>query len=176
MITETTIVLEDKLAEMFSDLPAMSYSDGSPSFPVSFGYGDKKELNAFIKLRESNKPYPLIWLLYPYEEKHNKNRLQVDDVVFILAVPTIASMQNPQRLKETYANILIPLFDNVRWLFRRTNIVNFNDEYTMTKYPNYSDTDDGEEHAGTFIWDALKVELSFSVIDTCYKSVKFKNN
>ena len=161
---------------MFADLPDMAYSDNKPKFPVSFGYGDKKALDVFLKLREETKPYPLIWLLYPYQENHTRNRLEVDDVSFILAVPTTVAMENAQRMKEAYANILLPLFDNIRWLLRKANIVNFNDEFTMIKYPNYSETEDGEEHPGNFIWDALKIDLSFSIIDTCYRTVKFKNN
>ena len=42
------IVLEDKFELMFKDLPKMVAIDSNDDYPVVFGYGDKKELNAFL--------------------------------------------------------------------------------------------------------------------------------
>ena len=135
----------------------------------------EKENNCiFLKNKEKGiSPYPLIWLLYPYKEEHNENRMLVNNAVFILAVKTNTSMENFQRLKETYKKVLFPLLDNFRYLFKKANIISTKEEYTITKYPNYSDTDAGEKHAGNFIWDALKVETSFQVVSNCYRTVNY---
>ena len=169
-----TIVPERKLEEMFATLPTMQYSVGESFYPVSFGYGDKDELNAFLKSKHKGEaPYPLIWLLYPYTESHDRNRVTLNRVDFILAVNTNASMQNPQRLKETYANILYPLLDNIRYLLKRSNIINWNEELEVIKYPNYSDDAEPDKHFANLIWDAIKINLTFDIIDTCYRPVKF---
>jgi len=169
-IVYDTIVVEDRLETMFEDLPKMKSLSGETYHSVVFGYGDKKELNAFLSNREE--PYPLIWLLYPYSENHQKTKVVVDGAVFILAVSTNSSMQNYERLKVTFGKILIPLFNNFRLLFRRSNIVNFEEDFIIQKHPNYSDSEEGEQNAGSFIWDALRVSFDFSLNSSCYKKLK----
>jgi len=164
-----TIVIEDKLTQLFAMLPSM---DG---YEPVFGYGDEKELNAFLKHRQRVKPYPLIWLLYPYTETHGKNNVELQNLSFILSVQTNSSMQNHERLKVTYEKVLYPLLDNIRSLFKRSNIVNTDSSYEIIKYPNYSSTDEGIEHAGTFIWDAMKISVTLSLNDACIRQVAFGN-
>lgn len=174
MITNKIIVLEDKLEEMIQDLPLMAYDDKSKSYPVIFGAGDDKELGAFLKIRKNTSPYPLIWLLYPTPENHTKTKLNVENAQFILAVPTKAELRNPERRKTTYKNVLNPLLENFILLFRRANIISFEGNFTAVKHPNYSSDENGDEHIAGVIWDAYRVDVSFSVIDTCYRKVNFK--
>jgi len=172
-----TIIFEDRLKEMFLLLPDMSYETGGTKFPVTFGYGDRKELNFFLKSKtRGDAPYPLIWLLYPYVENHEGNKLHVDGANLVLAVKTIASMQNPERLETTFKKVLIPLFDNIRHLFNVANIVNKADKYEIIKYPNYDYNNGGAEHPGTLIWDALDVKFDISILSNrvCLKPVKFR--
>ncbi len=70
-IVTKTIILEDVLKSVFNYLPAMSYNEGGDEFSVTFGFGTKKDLNKFLTLRKRSTVYPLIWLLYPYNELHN---------------------------------------------------------------------------------------------------------
>lgn len=168
-----TIVVEDRLKEMIADLPDMLSMSGSATYPVTFGYGDKKELNYFLANREATKPYPLIWFLYPYTEKHTRKSVEVENATFILAVPTNATMEVSQRLKETYDKVLFPLLDNFRWLIQKSNTINVTEEYDIVKFPNYSDTEAGEEHAGNFRWDAIQLKFSFNFNDKCYREVRF---
>jgi hypothetical protein len=173
MISQKTIVLEDVLEKLFSYLPSMAMESGGQTFPVTFGYGDEVELNVFLTQREISDTYPLVWLLYPYKEKHTKINLEVENASFILAVETNMSMQNKERLKTTIGNILMPLFFNIRHALGSANIINTNNEYDLVKHPNYSSSDSREESSGVFIWDALKVTTSFTVMDTCLKEIKF---
>jgi len=175
-IVKKIIVFEDELEEIFSYLPRMKYQATSDlDYKVVFGAGDKKALNVFLKTKnKGDSPYPLIWLLYPYEETHNRTNLSVDKVTLILAVPTNESMQNKERLNETYKKVLFPLYDNMRHCLENANIVNIAKEFKVIKYPNYSDEQSsGDESAGTFIWDALKVNFQITIRDTCLKPIMF---
>ena len=169
---KTTIIVEDRLTEMFDMLPVVPSLSGNSNHKPVFGYGDGKELNAFLKHRKDS-PYPLIWLLYPYVEVHNKRSVYLDKVSFILAAKTNSAMQNPQRIEDMYKPLLIPLFDNIVKLFRRANITNMDNNYTIVKHPNYSSSPGKTEHAGNIIWDALKVTLSITITDDCLKTIKF---
>ena len=174
-VIKEMIIFEDRLAEMFADLPDMVSLSGNSTHKVTFGYGDGKELNVFLKQKEKgDSPYPLVWLLYPYAELQTNRNMSVGNVSLILAVNTNTSMQNKERIDETYKKLLIPLYNNIVHLFRRSNIVNTDSEYNVVKHPNYSDdTSTGEGHFANGVWDAMKVTFSMTVIDTCYKNVNF---
>jgi len=174
-VIKQIIVFEDKLEEIFSYLPRMKYTDANLlDYKVVFGSGDKKALNVFLKTKHKGEsPYPLVWLLYPYEETHNKTNLSIDKVTLILAVPTNKSMQNKQRLDETYKKVLFPLYDNMVFALGQANIVNIAHEFKVVKYPNYSDEPLDDESAGIFIWDALKVNFQITIQDTCLKPIIF---
>ena len=172
MVATKTIVVEDRLQEIINYFPEVKSLSGESSHEVIFGYGDKKELNSFLKVRELSDVYPLIWLLYPYNEKHTNTKVEVTNAVFILAVSTNASMDNKERIDTNFGKILLPLFFKLRTAFKNANIINTNNEYDLVKHPNYSDTDEGTEHPGTFIWDALRIETDFDLMDTCLKELK----
>lgn len=170
------IITEKRLKEMFDLLPNSEAIDGSASFKPIFGYGDKKELNAFLKAKnlvKTRTPYPLIWLLYPYNEYHCKTDVEIERLSLILAVQTNASMGNEKRINSTFSKILFPLLNNIKWLFTRAIIVNWDNKFELTKYPNYSEDDSATEHAGTFIWDALKFVIDIKITDDCLNDVRF---
>lgn len=168
-VVKNIMVLEDKLEAIFSYLPAID------TFIPKFAYGDPKELAAFLKHKhKGQQPYPLIWLLYPYAETHEGTHLEATNVSLILAVQTNASMQNKQRLAETYKKILFPLYDNIVYAFNAANIVNVAHKYRVVKHPNYSDDRSlGGSHAGPFIWDAMKVTFDIKIQDTCLRPIIF---
>lgn len=169
-----TMVVEDKFAEMFTYLPKMT-NEKQEEFEVRFKYGDQKELIAFLKSEiGSDNPYPLIWLIYPFIEIHSRNKVTLNDVSLVLAVETNDSMFNEDRMEQTYKTVLFPLLNNIKTVFKRANIFNTDEVYTIIKYPNYSGIDDGEgdENKSTDIWDAIKVTFSCSIIKGCLKIQK----
>ncbi len=168
-----TIELEKVLEAMFAFLPDMEGIDTSTTFPVVFGYGDEVELNGFLANREVSTTYPLVWLLFPVKETTERHLLQVDKMTLVLAVETNENMENPQRMRETFEKILMPLLDNVKHVFKTANIINMEDSFAFEKHPNYSKTNAREENAVISIWDALKVTFSFKVFNTCLKDIKF---
>lgn len=172
-MAEQKIILENVLEDIFSYLPKMAYSKTEQAFPVVFGCGDEIELNVWLKDRESSNTYPLIWLLYPYVEGHSKTKIELDKIDFILAVDTNSSMQNKERIVETYTKVLMPLYWNMRYALKVANVINTASEYSVVKHPNYSKSASKEESGTIAIWDALKVTTNFSVIDTCLRPIKF---
>ena len=174
--TKKTINVEERLAGMFAYLPNSVSISGSTTLKPIFGYGDLKELNAFLKVKHTDRsrtPYPLIWLLYPYGENHTKTDVSIKKLSLILAMQTNASMGNVERMNKTFNKVLLPLLDNIHTLFIRANITSYDEEFELTKYPNYSDNSGADEHAGIFIWDALKVELDLIITDDCLKNIRF---
>ena len=116
MIATQTLVVEKRLEEIFCYLPEMTSLSGGTNHPVRFGYGDKKELNSFLKNRSLDKVYPLIWLLYPYTENHSNTDVEVTNATFILAMSTNAQMENKERIEKTFGKVLLPLFYTKRFV------------------------------------------------------------
>lgn len=173
MIPESVIVVEDRLAEMFAYLPEMKNANDVP-FTPTFMYGDQKQLLDFLRQNsKGDSKYPLIWLVYPFEEKHCRSEVEFKNMTLILAVETNSKMLNSQRLKETYAKVLMPLFDNIKICFNNANISNSSNEYFLTKYPNYSHNADATENEATYIWDALKVTFDGKLNSNCLRPIMF---
>jgi len=171
IVQHTAIIVEDRFDEVLAFLPDMTYPGKATIFPVTFGYGDDFELNQFLK--NNQKPYPLVWLLYPYLEKHFKTKVELPSVSFILAVDTKAAMVNAERIDTTYKNILMPLYDNFKHVITRNNIMNVKHEFNVTKFPNYSDDGSSKEkNKTTARWDALKVNFSCDINNTCLKQIR----
>ena len=82
-MVKKSIVIEDVFEKVFSYLPEMSFDENQDKYPVVFGYGDEIELNSFLAKREVSSTYPLIWMLYPINEEHNKNRVKCEGLSFI---------------------------------------------------------------------------------------------
>ena len=172
-VTKNIIVVEDRLRAVFDTLPPMIVD--LVEYPIVFKYGDEKELMSFLKNTQGNDtPYPLIWLVYPYEEKHNRTHVSITDMSFVLAVETNEEMFNEERFETTYKDVLFPLYDNIRKLFNMANIITTNDTYKVIKFPNYSGEDGGSEEQKTVdIWDALKITFNCTINDWCLEPIEF---
>lgn len=176
MVSNKAIVIEDRLKEIFDYLPDI-VNDNGESFKPVFMYGDDKQLTDFLRQSKTHSnPYPLIWLTYPFVEKHKRSRVEFKDMTLVLAVESNSSMLNDQRLIETYSKVLIPLLDNIRTAFHRCNIINLEDEYRITKYPNYSYVyiaNAQDVNLTNYIWDALKISIDGYITSNCLKPINF---
>lgn len=171
-VTKKMIIIEDRLQELFNYLPEMGdIKDSGNTYSPIFKYGDQKELIAFLKLNAKVSVYPLIWLVYPYNEEHHNNRVYIENMSLILAVEGNNESLNEERIKLTFNKILIPLFDNIKELFQLGNIINIGDTYRVTKYPNYSHAEDGELNQVTAIWDAMKITFNCDISNRCLKPI-----
>lgn len=173
-VNNSTITIENRLEEMINYLPAMKDEENN-EFSIFFEYGDQLDLIDFLKQNKgADHPYPLIWLLSPYNEIHQRNKVRVNDLTIILAVQTNKEMLPKQRMKETFEKVLIPLFTNLKLLFLRSNIITVeNRNYNAIKYYNYSGEDNGglESETGD-IWDAYKITFNCSITDNCLRPIK----
>jgi hypothetical protein len=172
MIGKKTIVIEDRLREIFEYLPDVAGTNSNNFKPV-FKVGDENELLAFFAESTQETNYPLIWLQMPYDENHiNRKRVMVEPLTLILAVETNNTMRNSERLNTTFKPILMVLLDNILDAFTKANTIDFDLNYGITKYGNYSNEDDTK---GKFvdIWDAIKVTVTISVNSNCLREIKF---
>lgn len=167
------IIVEDRFAEIFAQLPTISNAKGT-EFSMIFKYGDVYELQAFLDNTKGNtkRPYPLIWLLYPYLEQHKRTGVNLEGVQLILATETNAESNNEQRLLENYKKVLIPLYENIKIAFLRANIIHTSDEYNFTKFPNYGRVEDNVSEVNV-LWDAIKLNFNCFINDKCLTQIKF---
>lgn len=172
------IKVEDRFQEMFNLLPSMAgiNANSSDLFDVTFGYGDNKQLNFFLNERKDFVNYPLIWLLYPYKERHTRKYVELEKVSLILAVETITGLTNKERIDQTFTKILFPLFDNISELFMKSNTIHTGVYYDVIKYPNYGEINQlrtKEESFSVDVWDALKVTFDCEINNNCLRPIKF---
>lgn len=167
-----TIIVEDRLKEVFEYLPELYGNDNAPYKPV-FKHGDEKELHAFFKESQGATHYPLIWLVWPYREEHkHRTKVVVSGLELILAVETSSEMNNTERIEKTFKPILYKLLDSILEVFRVGNTVSFDGDFEIQKYGNYSDTEQGEESKFLDLWDAIKLTTNITINDSCLREIK----
>ena len=167
MIGKQTIVIEDRLREIFAFLPEIR--DYKPVFKA----GDHKELLAFFQESQGKTNYPLIWLDMPYEESHiNRKRVEINDLNLILAVETNSEMRYSERLETTFAKVLMPLLDSVLDAFTVGNTLSYDSDFKIVKFGNYSEQAEGAEGAFVDIWDAIKLTVKVEINDNCLRTIK----
>lgn len=168
-VVHEMIIIEERFAEMFAYLP--KYLNGSVEFTPVFMYGTQKQLLEFQKVNK--KPYPLIWLMQPYKEKHLKTKVELEDISFVLAIETNASMLNPERMETTFKPMLIKLYNDIRSLFTVSSIINLNEEIEIYKEFNFASDDSEETQISLDRWDAMKFTFSCTLNNFCLREPKF---
>jgi hypothetical protein len=174
MVSKEMIVLEDGFKAIFDYLPLMKNSKAI-EFKPTFMYGDNKQLLDFLRQHKTGTSvYPLIWLVYPYQETHGRSEVDFDGITFILAVETNSVMLNNQRMRETYSNVLIPLFNNIKEAFKQASNLSTGDEYVITKFPNYSDVQrTSDDNKATYVWDAMTISFDGQMTSNCLQPIIF---
>ena len=165
------IILENRLTEVFDQLPAI---DG---FKPVYKWGNTKHLNAIIKMfSENNKtPYPLIYQLSETSVQDTiKNEASARLVLIVACQNTDVSLLNENRWAMSYQNILYPMVANIEKCFDRSGVTQWDGQYTMTNYPNYGN-DATTENPQIDIWDAVRIELTNPIIinNRCIHTIKF---
>ena len=150
------IIPEHILRDIVKQIPAVVINSGRTQKP-QFGWGDKLELNRYLKLKK-NDSYPLIWLL-PSVEHHSedgdrcKKRLEI----IVATLEEDENLFNPERYNQSFEIVLNPVTEQViKGLTdsRVTKIIEA--KWDVFKHPNYSD-DDGKSNGTIALWDALKL-------------------
>jgi len=156
------IIVENVIEEILKHLPQIN------GFDHHFLAGSDYELKKY--LATVKKPYPLIWLLYPMMESYSRTKIEIENISFIIAVNTSIQAFNAERMQESYAKILMPLFSDFVKLMRRNNVLTVTSDIHLTKFPNYSDDIiTALENKSRDRWDAIKIMFNCNIIDNCLK-------
>lgn len=174
MNTTNMIIVENRFKEMFNLLPTQT--NGTVTKKPVFSWGDDKQLNQFLVIRDE-RPYPLIWLIYPLKERHLINRVELKNVSLILAINNDnEALSNEERMVLTFEKYLIPLYNNILKLFKKSNIIYVGNHYDIIKFPNYGELNvlrTKEEEKTLCVWDAIKVTFDCSINANCLNQITF---
>ena len=167
------IVVEHKLVELFNQIPEVYISGTNVSKTPTFGWGNKEELEKFIKGFKSDL-YPLIWLLITPETHNIRNNTVSKNCVFILASLELNTERyNAERFVNNYAETLNPLTEYVLHALDTSSITTVTDlnNIKVLKEPNYSET----ENDGVIDkWDAVRLEIDVEFNNNCLKQIKWQ--
>ena len=163
-----SIIVEDKIKLALSKLPLFINPKTSTEHKHFFKIGEEDEINAFLK--KTNKEYPLIWLAYPFKEKHSLKKVIVKDLTLILIVEGDVKTFIEDRFDNVFKGILYNVFDNVRYLLDKSQNIKITSEYNLVKFPNYMKINRNasvEGHKAIDVWDAVKVTFDCIINDKC---------
>ena len=165
------IVVEQRLAEAFEQLPNIQATDDFDGFKPVFKWGNQMHLIEVLKRYSENNetPYPLIYQI-SNKSNHHKNGFSCSTrLKLILAVRnTEKDLLNENRWATSYANILFPLAERVIETLKKAETINWNRDYEITEFPNYGN---GEANFTQDIWDALLFETDIILNIGCINTI-----
>ena len=132
------MIIGEALKSIFSGL---SLTIENRVHDVQFHYGDQKELQQWILMRNRSKlqKYPLIWYVTNSYEQITKDKFKVDSQLILFQL-TKREYLNTQRSKLTYLNSLNPLYDLVNKTLSRSphvSLMNDGKPIKCKDEPNY---------------------------------------
>tara|TARA_R110000782_G_scaffold134683_5_gene227023 strand:+ start:276 stop:788 length:513 start_codon:yes stop_codon:yes gene_type:complete len=166
------IVTEHSLRAIVGTILAIDMNPTLSRTP-SFHWGDKAELERYLKLKKGA-AYPLIWLL-PSPDSYSGNGQQVDkNCVFIIATrETRKDMYNDERYLNAFATILNPLTARLIHGLKVSTISNVDSlDWVINKFPNYVEAD---KNYTIDLWDAIQLTISvrFNNTSNCLKAISY---
>ena len=170
-----SIIVEERLKELFATLPKITV--GQSSYPVNFDFGSHKDLLRFMNSQrkfQGGVSYPLIWLETPFERDVMRDgHINLSGLTLILATLSDSEQSNTTRLELAFKTTLIPLSKLVLESLRKggfTQIIN-DGQRTETNYYNYGV--DETESQTTDIWDVIKIELDIIMDNQCLRCINY---
>ena len=172
------IVPEYILEDIVELMPTITYPD-SVERNIKFGYGDKKELNRYLALKQ-DASYPLIWLLMPERETltYQFSKDERDCRFIIATLEDRADLFNSQRYRGAFDQFLIPVANLLIEGIQSASTTRFanTDELGMVKHPNYSEESDSNESGSIELWDALRLDCRIEFNNSCLRQIKWITN
>lgn len=135
---------------------------------VQFHYGDQKELQQWILMRNRSKlqKYPLIWYVTNNYEQITKDKFKVESQLILFQL-TKREYLNTQRSKLTYLNSLNPLYDLVNKTLSRSpyvSLMNNGKPIKCKDEPNYGvETNEPLSTSNDFAKKTAKGEKSITL-------------
>lgn len=174
-----SVVVEDKLMDLFGLIPERTYMQSGLPYttpkPV-YHFGDAKECNLFIVKMSGlgMGAFPIIFQTSNEETQNNLSNSVTTTIELVIATDTSAQLSNDERWATTYRNILMPLVDDVFKAINESGIVRWNQEYTLIKFPNYSNTTAKDQNAFVSIVDAVLFRANITISGKgCYNKTIF---
>jgi len=163
------INVHEQLLTAFNSLPLIE------GFSPNYKWGNEEHLNVLMKLYYNNpdaNPYPIIYNVtnqYSHDAKRNNSTATLS---LLLATRNVQKdLINNERWATSYRTVLFPLAQSIQTLFSRSEIFNWNSEYDLFEFPNYSQA--ANENATIDIWDALRFDTQITINNNCFKPVKY---
>ena len=167
------------LESLFATIPI--YDGNNKLF---FGYGDQKELNTMLLVKQANgEPiYPILWYLLP-KDLEGSSISSEGFYDFVLAHNTTLDWFNDQRYLNVFEAILYPHFSLVMQALVKANGISVfnmssnNKKWTYSEMPNYGNPIDfeGKEEAKQIdFWDAISFRVKLDIKATACDFDKIK--
>lgn len=168
------IVPEYILEDIVEQMPSINYPSGAKD--VNFGYGDKRELDKYLKLK-GDSSYPLIWLLMPSPEKHTKefSRAERSCSFIVATLETRSDLMNSQRFRGAFDQFLLPVSNLLIEGISSASATRFinETEVDIYKFPNYSEDEKSEESGTIQLWDAIRMDCRIEFKNSCLRQIKW---
>jgi hypothetical protein len=167
------IVVEDKLAALFSQIPEIKINDNITK-KLTFSWGNELEINRYIE-KSKSQCYPLVWLLPTEETYSNSKDLTEKKVSLVIAqLEDRKELYNGQRWKGSYEHVLNPLTNYIIQAFSKSATTRITDsDISIFKHPNYSKKN---ENVTIDRWDATRIDISIEFNNKfCINEIKWQN-
>jgi len=160
------IISEHRLREIVATIPLIRLNDNVSNKPF-FHWGDKVELNKYLKTKKS--PYPLIWLLPTADNYINRGqRLNKTCEIIIATQESREDLFNDQRYILSFDTILNPTTDYLIQGLKKASISSVLGDWEVFKFPNYSEAD---KNFTIELWDAVKLTIEVEFNDGCLGTI-----
>ena len=172
------VIVEHIMREIFAQIPVINLNIDEAKRPY-FGWGNKKELNKHLALKNqdaNDEIYPLIWLL-PSKDSYVENGAIVNrDCSLIIATrESRVDMLNVQRWQKSFEYVLNPLTNFVlEGLKTSTASRIIETEWKIERFSDYSDAEESgndSENATIDLWDAVKLTVSVEFTNNCLNNI-----
>ena len=166
------IVTEHRVRDIVGQIPKVRLRADLERKP-SFHWGGKKELNRYLqKMKDAS--YPLIWLL-PSKDTFNTDGTAERKCEFIIATrETRTELFNTERYEASFEIVLNPLTEYLVQGLQTSSVSDFtSDDWSLIKYPNYSEN---EKENGTIdLWDATKLICEVRFNNNCLNTIQWQS-
>lgn len=162
--------VEETLKAIFEQLPNRTVRK-----PV-YHFGDGKEANRFIA-ESKFAVYPLIYQTST-DEIQTEKWIETDLELVIATQNLNVEMFNTERWATSYRNVLMPLVQDIQGAFEQSGVIipssGSNLSYSLSKRPNYSETESKEKNAFVDIVDAIVMRVGIRITEGCVnKNISF---
>ena len=170
------IIPEHQLRDIISQMPQIDYGGAIGERVIRFGWGTKKQLNAYL-CKKKDDSYPLIWLLNPRTKTYKDQSSLVDrDCNLVIAtLETRKYMDAMQRFNASFEIVLNPICDLLMQGIRSASTTRFlnDDVQNINDFPDYSEEGNTSKGGSIEMWDAIRFDCRIEFNNSCLNNIKW---